>query len=209
MIADCSLAGSLRAQLAAPRVITPEILASTLAAPPRPTIKDLITLVDSVPQLEIPVTHSFIKDEYWREITMPAGMTGVGHVHRHRHQNIALAGKALVTCDGITMAVEAPFVFESQPGAQKAFQVIEDLRWVTIHENPNGWGPDDIVEIEREIFERGSLLAEFMRRMLQELIAHEIDESISWDGMRVFDPHSERVQWGEWGDQLTRKPARL
>jgi len=134
-------------------LVSKDVLADPFAAPPRPTMKDLIHIVDQVPQLEIPVTHTFIKDEYWREITMPAGMTGVGHIHRHRHLNIALTGKALVTCDGITRAIEAPFIFYSEPGAQKAFQVIDDLRWVTIHENPNGWGPDDIVEIEREIFE--------------------------------------------------------
>ncbi len=58
--------------------------------------------------------------------------------------------------------------------------------------------------IEREIFERGSLLAEFMRRMLHELIAHEIDESISWNGVRVFDPHSAR---GQWGDQPAQPRA--
>lgn len=134
-----------------PWVIPKEVLSDPHLAPPRPTMKDLIHLVDQVPQLEIPVTHYFSPGIYMREITMPAGMTGVGHVHRHRHQNIALTGKALVTCDGITMAVQAPFVFESQPGAQKAFQVIEDLRWITIHSNPDDI--TDIVEIERLIFE--------------------------------------------------------
>lgn len=114
-------------------------------------MKDLIALVDQVPQLEIPVKHYFWPGVYGREITMPAGMTGVGHIHKHRHANIALTGHALVTCDGITQEVRAPFVFESMPGAQKAFQVFEDLRWLTIHENPKGI--TDIVEMEREIFE--------------------------------------------------------
>lgn len=138
-----------------PWVIPKAVLADPHLAPPRATIKDLIHLVDQVPQLEIPVRHTFPpgSGEYWREITMPAGMTGVGHIHRHRHLNIALTGKALVTCDGITHAIEAPFIFYSEAGAQKAFQVIEDLRWVTIHENPRGWNEDHIVELEREIFE--------------------------------------------------------
>jgi quercetin dioxygenase-like cupin family protein len=116
-------------------------------------VEELIKIVDQVPQLEIPVTHTFIKNEYWREITMPAGMTGVGHIHRHRHLNIALTGHAIVTWDGQSQEIKAPAIFYSEPGAQKAFQVFEDVRWVTIHENPNGWGPKNIVEIEREIFE--------------------------------------------------------
>lgn len=144
---------SLRAQLAAPRVITPEILASTLAAQPRATVKDLITIVDQVPQLEIPVTHTFVwqKEEYWREITMPAGMTGVGHIHRHRHLNIAMTGRALVTFDGQTTEVVAPAIFWSEAGAQKAFQVFEDFRFITIHDNPGN--RTDIRAIEERIFE--------------------------------------------------------
>jgi mannose-6-phosphate isomerase-like protein (cupin superfamily) len=122
---------------------------------PVPPIEKLIEIVDQVPQLDIPVTHTFIpeKKEYWREITMPAGMTGVGHVHKHRHLNIALTGHALVTCGGEAMEIRAPFIFYSEPGAQKAFQVFEDLRWVTIHDNPNGWTKDNIREMENEIFE--------------------------------------------------------
>lgn len=114
-------------------------------------VKELINIVDQHPQLEIPVTHHFSPGIYAREITMPAGMTGVGHVHRHRHMNIALTGRAIVSCDGISQAIAAPFIFESMPGAQKAFQVIEDLRWITIHANPDDIR--DVVEIERLIFE--------------------------------------------------------
>lgn len=134
-------------------VVGAAALSDPTIAPPRPTMKDLIEIIDQVPQLEIPVTHTFIKGEYWREITMPAGMTGVGHIHKHRHLNIALSGHALVTWDGQTQEIVAPAIFYSEPGAQKAFQVFEDLRWVTIHENPNGWGLENIVELEREIFE--------------------------------------------------------
>lgn len=126
---------------------------TTTTIPHSESIKQLIEIIDQVPQLEIPVTHTFIKGEYWREITMPAGMTGVGHIHKHRHLNIALSGHALVTWDGQTQEIVAPAIFYSEPGAQKAFQVFEDLRWVTIHENPNGWTEENIVELEREIFE--------------------------------------------------------
>lgn len=114
-------------------------------------MQELIKIVDQVPQLEIPVTHHFSPGIYAREITMPAGCTGVGHIHKHQHLNIALTGHALVTCDGQTYEVRASFIMESMPGAQKAFQVFEDLRWITIHPNPKEIR--DIVEMEREIFE--------------------------------------------------------
>lgn len=127
------------------------IVPPVVPVPHREAIKELIHLVDQHPQLEIPVTHYFSPGIYAREITMPAGMTGVGHVHKHRHLNIALTGKAIVSCDGISQAIQAPFIFESMPGAQKAFQVIEDLRWITIHANPKEIST--VVEMEREIFE--------------------------------------------------------
>lgn len=126
-------------------------LAEAFFGPSKDSMKELIAIVDQVPQLEIPVTHYFSPGVYGREIVMPAGMTGVGHIHKHRHLNIALTGHALVTCDGLTQEIRAPFIFESMPGAQKAFQVMEDLRWVTIHANPKEI--QDIVEMEREIFE--------------------------------------------------------
>lgn len=134
-------------------IISSSVLRKAIISAPSPKqkLKELIAIVDQVPQLEIPVTHYFSPGIYAREITMPAGMTGVGHIHKHRHLNIALTGHALVTCDGITTEVHAPFIFESMPGAQKAFQVFTNLRWITIHANPRECR--DIVEIEREIFE--------------------------------------------------------
>jgi quercetin dioxygenase-like cupin family protein len=116
-------------------------------------LKELINIVDQVPQLEIPVTHRFYteKGEYWREITMPSGMTGVGHIHRHRHLNLVLSGHALVTWDGQTHEVKAPAIFYSEAGAQKAFQVFEDFRLVTIHPNPDNL--TDVLEIEQFLFQ--------------------------------------------------------
>ncbi len=147
------------------------------AEPKRASVKELIEIIDQVPQLEIPVTHTFSPGIYAREITMPAGMTGVGHVHRHRHLNIALTGHALVTWDGQTQEIRAPFIFESMPGAQKAFHVFEDLRWITIHANPDDI--TDIVEIERLIFElptemvEASIPVDEYRMTKRALNAHE------------------------------------
>ncbi len=94
--------------------------------------------------------HAFKPGEYWREITMPAGMTGVGHIHNQRHINIVMSGHALVTCDGVTQEVRAPAIFVCEAGAQKAFQVFEDFRLITVHQNPDELR--DIVEIERMVF---------------------------------------------------------
>lgn len=125
-------------------------------APPVPTHAQAVQAVtdyidENCVQLDIPVTHLFSPGVYLREITMPAGASCVGHRHKHRHFNIALTGRAVVTIDGVSTEIVAPFRFESAPGAQKMFQVIEDLRWLTIHENPTN--THNIVEIERMIFD--------------------------------------------------------
>jgi hypothetical protein len=138
------------------QVACSKVIRKVDAAPPVPThaqVVDAITeyIDQNCEQLEIPVTHRFSPGVYCREITMPAGASCVGHRHKTRHQNIALTGMAVVTIDGVTTEIVAPFVFESAPGAQKMFQVIEDLRWLTIHANPTD--TQDIVEIERMIFD--------------------------------------------------------
>jgi hypothetical protein len=134
------------------------VLQKADVAPPVPTHAQVVEAVtnyidENCVQLDIPVTHLFSPGVYLREITMPAGASCIGHRHKHRHFNIALTGRAVVTIDGVSTEIVAPFRFESAPGAQKMFQVIEDLRWLTIHENPNGWDENSIVEMEREIFD--------------------------------------------------------
>lgn len=131
-----------------------QIACQKVISDPKPTVKDLIRFVDeNFKQAEIPVEHFFSKGFYWREIVMPTGMVGAGHVHKHRHLNFALSGKAIVTCEGKTQAIEAPFIFYSEPGAQKAFQVIEEMRWLTRHEIPLELMGADHCLIEDYIFE--------------------------------------------------------
>lgn len=128
------------------------VIRKTDVVPAKPTVKDLIQFVDdNFQQAEIPVEHFFSKGFYWREIVMPTGMVGAGHVHKHRHLNFALSGRAIVTWDGQTQEIEAPFIFWSEPGAQKAFQVFEEMRWLTRHDNPDELR--DIRQIEEMIFE--------------------------------------------------------
>lgn len=126
-------------------------MAAAACASHSEAIQELIKIVDQVPQLEIPVTHYFLPGVYVREITMPAGTTGVGHKHKQHHLNVVLTGHAIVTWDGHTEEIRAPYVFESMPGAQKAFQVVEDFRLMTVHSNPDNL--TDLTKIEKLIFD--------------------------------------------------------
>lgn len=101
--------------------------------------KDFSRAVEAMrhmPQLECPVTHIFSPGIYVREIFMPAGAIIVGYVHKTRHLNVVLTGRATVHMEGDTREIEAPMTFESGPGVQKVLLIHEDVLWQTIHHNP-------------------------------------------------------------------------
>lgn len=124
-------------------------------APRKESIAEVVEILKQCEQPEMPVTHHFSPGIYCREIFMPAlpggGTYVVGHIHKTRHQNIVLTGRALVTIDGVTQEIVAPFVFESEAGAQKLLHVIEDMRWMTVHANPDNI--TDIPTVEDMIFD--------------------------------------------------------
>lgn len=113
-----------------------------------------VDILKQCEQPEMPVTHHFSPGIYCREIFMPAlpggGTLVVGHIHKTQHQNIVLTGKAVVTIGDERLEIVAPFVFESEAGAQKLLHIIEDMRWLTIHANPDNI--TDIPTIENMIF---------------------------------------------------------
>lgn len=147
---------------ALPRVITKKALveiAEDLGAKVTPSesekIDEVVEILKQCEQPEMPVTHRFSPGIYCREIFMPAlpdgGTLVVGHIHKTKHQNIVLTGKAIVTIGDERLEITAPFVFESDAGAQKLLHIIEDMRWLTIHANPDNI--TDIPTIENMIFD--------------------------------------------------------
>ncbi len=94
--------------------------------------------LQKLPQVEMPVTHRFQPGVYLREIFMPAGTLVLGHVHKHRHFNIVVSGRAEVSMNGAEpQLIQAGDVFESGAGVQKWLNIMEDMRWITVHANPD------------------------------------------------------------------------
>ncbi len=95
------------------------------------------------PQVDMPVTHRFAPGVYAREIFMPAGTFVIGHEHRTKHFNIVLTGRARVMVDNeVVREIAAPDVFVSEAGVRKVLNVLEDMRWLTVH-------PTDETNIEQ------------------------------------------------------------
>lgn len=114
-------------------------------------IASAIDRLRTMPQRECPLIHRFQDGVYLREIFMPADTFVIGHIHKTRHQNIVLSGKAIVMVDGKQKLVQAGNVFESEAGVQKVLYIIEDMRWITVHANPND--ECDITKLEESLIE--------------------------------------------------------
>lgn len=86
-----------------------------------------------MPQVEIPVQHYFSQGVYAREITIPAGVTLTGEIHKFKQLNILSKGRMKVyTEDGI-VEVEAPFTVVSPPGTKRIAHTLTECVWTTIH----------------------------------------------------------------------------
>lgn len=125
----------------------------------RQEIRSVASQLEQCKQVPCPVTHHFSPGMYLREIFMPAGTFVVGHEHKTQHQNIVLTGRARVLMEGRISEIAAPCVFESGPGVQKVLYIIEDMRFITVHANPEDC--TDVVKLEEQLL---NLEPEFLER---------------------------------------------
>lgn len=86
---------------------------------------------------ELPTTHHFSDNIYCREIFMPAGSVVVGKKHATRHLNIVLSGECVVWTVHGKKNLKAGMIFESLAGEQKVVLMKTDVRFLTIHYNPD------------------------------------------------------------------------
>lgn len=104
-----------------------------------------------------PLVHKFCEGMYVREIFIPAGMLLTGKIHRHDHPNFLLMGTvSMITEDGGLVMMSAPQSLISPAGCKRALYTMTDVRWVTVHRNPNGY-TEWCEELENEIIRKDFL----------------------------------------------------
>lgn len=145
--------------------------------PPVMSREEAITALRKMPQKAMPLTHRFQEGVYIREIFMPGDTFVVGAVHKHRHYNIVLTGRALVSMNGGQVkVVKAGDCFESDAGVQKWLYIQEDMRWITIHSNPTNSQDiasleEALVDLDPEFLEaKGSLTLDEFRMSVNEAL---------------------------------------
>lgn len=96
---------------------------------------------------ELPLRHIFIKGGYAREMTIPAGVLIVGHIHKDESFTVVTQGHITVlTEDGIKDIHGPTTVFASRAGVKRVGYAHTETIWTTIHvtEETN---PERMIEV--------------------------------------------------------------
>ena len=98
------------------------------------------------PQIDIPLKHTFSKNVYAREITIPKGSIIIGKIHKYQNMNIISKGEvSFFSIDG-AVRVKAPYTFVASPGVKRVIVAHEETVWTTIH----GTSETDLDKLEDE-----------------------------------------------------------
>lgn len=99
----------------------------------RPQIERLEAAMRQLPQIEIPVKHTFGPGFYARTITIPAGATLTGKVHATEHVFIVSKGELLVVTDDGEQHIRAPFQTVCRPGLKRAGHALTEVECTNVH----------------------------------------------------------------------------
>lgn len=112
----------------------------------RQKLYELQTAIADLPDVELPLQHTFAPGVYVRTIFIPAGTVVVGKIHKHRHANILSQGHVTVfTEHGGKEDLHGPLTMVSEPGTKRAVYAHTDTVWTTIHPTDK-LTPEDVEE---------------------------------------------------------------
>ena len=115
---------------------------------PQLNVQKFEEMVSNLPQAHIPMRHYFAGGIYAREMTLSAGVSVVGAVHRTEHLCTISQGRLLVSDGENSKEMSAPHTFVSKPGTQRVGYGLETTVWTTYH---NVGGETDLDKIMAEI----------------------------------------------------------
>lgn len=117
------------------------------------TPTELIQKTMNMPQVDCPVSHTFVNGNYIRELRVKAGTFLIGHYQKTQHINMFVKGKvALYNNDGTFKILTAPMYFIGEPG-RKVGYVIEDMVWINVYATKE----TDVDKIEDEFLDKSVL----------------------------------------------------
>jgi hypothetical protein len=138
--------------------LSPEQKAAEIVAANLPTeisreqVEKFEAHLSKMPQVPLKAEHYFADGVVVRSLFRPAGTVIVGKLHRKSHVFIVHAGEVTALTGGNVMRrIKGPYVESSPAGIKRLVIAHTDAVLMTVHPNPNNWGPDDIAKLEAEL----------------------------------------------------------
>lgn len=103
----------------------------------RAKIERLHAYVNEVPQVDCPVRHFFAPGLFAREITIPAGVTLIGAVHKTENLAVLSKGRLLLATPAGPVEIAAPHTLTVLPGDKNSATALEESVWTNFWPNPN------------------------------------------------------------------------
>jgi hypothetical protein len=94
--------------------------------------------------------HRFTKDLYIREMYCPKDRICFSVIHKKSNPLFLLSGKLAISSeDGVKELIGPTYVL-TEPGTKRVILVLEDIKVVTVHPNPDGI--NNLDKIEKQLF---------------------------------------------------------
>lgn len=103
----------------------------------------------NMPQFEPPTEHIFHGGMYCRQMSIPAGCTLVGKVHKKEHFFALASGSVCITTDEGPQLLTGFKLLSSYPGTKRAIHAVSDSVFMTFHATDL----TDVEQVEQEFVE--------------------------------------------------------
>jgi len=111
----------------------------------RARVDRLHALVDQVQQVDCPVRWHFANDLVAREITIPAGVTLIGAVHRKQSLAVLSKGRMVLATAHGPVEISAPHTLTVLPGDKNSAIALEECVWTNFWPNPDNVKNTDLL----------------------------------------------------------------
>lgn len=115
----------------------------------RDGIERLEAHMQQLPQADIQTEHHFAPGLYTRTITIPAGATLTGRVHKTEHIFIVSKGEIMLATEDGVKHVKAPFQTVCRPGLKRAGHALTECVVSNVHITSE----TDMSKLEAELVE--------------------------------------------------------
>ncbi len=99
----------------------------------RARLERLQDMLTHMPQVHCPLREYFTDTMYAREVTIPAGTTVVGAVHKVQNLMTLSAGRVIIATEDGPLELEAPHTRIMEPGCKNAVTTLTQAVWTNYY----------------------------------------------------------------------------